>query len=102
MGRQPGGVDHRPAEEHEVEEALLEAVGEAREARQVLQDPDGVGDVVLRHPDPVGGAHQHVVLVAELLDVVRAHLARVAEQAVAVQRRPRRRVGRGASAGCCR
>ena len=88
-------VHHRPPDVEEVQEALLEPVGQGRELGQVLQRAERVGEVVLRHPDPVGRAHEHVVLVAELLDVVGTHLPGVAEQAVAVQRRPRRMRRRG-------
>ena len=95
VGRQAARVHERPPEEQEVQEALLEAVGQRREPREVPEHRDGVGDVLLGHPDPVARADQDVVVVAELLDVVGPDLARVPEQPMAVERRARRGARRG-------
>ena len=95
VGGEAAGVDQRPPDEQEVEEALLEAVGQAREPGQVLQDAHGVRHVVLRHADEVRAAHEDVVLVAQLLDVVGPHLAGVAEEAMAVEGRAGRSVRGG-------
>ena len=84
VGREALRVDHQPAEEHEVEEALLEAVRERREARQVLESSSAFGHVLRGHPDEVGGADH---------DVGRSRRApRRCRTA------PRRRTGRGRTA----
>jgi hypothetical protein len=54
-------VAHQPAEEQVVQEPLLDAIGEARELGEILQDRGGVEEVVLRHADEVGGAVGDVV-----------------------------------------
>ena len=85
----PGRVDHQPAQVHEVDEPLLGAVGERGEVREVAEDRGDVRQVLGRHAGPVGGAEHEVVLVGHRLDVAGGDLARAAEQAVAVERRPR-------------
>ena len=60
-------------------------------SRQVLQDRDRVGHVAARHADPVGRAQHHPVLAGDREAADAVHLARAAEQAVAVERHPARR-----------
>src|SRR4029453_17545709 len=76
---------------------LLEAVGEGREVRDVLQDGDGVRDVVVRHPDPLRRAEYEVVLVGHVANVSGSHLRVRSEEPVAVDRGPGR--GRGIGGG---
>ncbi len=96
VDRETERVGHRPPEEHRVEDPLLEAVGEAREAVEVLEDAQGVGDVVLGHPAPRRRAEREVVLLGHVLDVAGEDLVGRAEQAVAVERDPRGLGQRGA------
>ena len=57
---------------------------------EVLEDPDRVRDVLAREPDLVGGAEDEVVRLGERPLRARVDLAGRAEQAVPVERRPRR------------
>ena len=78
VGREALRVGEQAAEVERVHDALLQAVGERRELRDVLQDRDGVRDVLARHARPVRRAEREVVLRAHVLDVVLVDL-RVAE-----------------------
>ena len=79
-------VDHRASQEHEVDHRLLEAIRQRREARELLQDRDGVGDVPVGHADPVGGAEHDAVLRGDLAAADAVYLTGAAEQPVAVER----------------
>jgi hypothetical protein len=84
-------VGEQAPEVERVEDALLEPVGQRGELREVLEDLHRVGDVLGRHPDPVGGAEGEVVLLAHRPDVGLLDLRVAAQQAVAVEGDVRRR-----------
>ena len=84
-------VEHRPPEEQHVQHALLEAVDDGFEQVQVAECADVGGDVAAGQPPPVRRAEHEVVLERHRLDVAGRDLVTRAEQAVPVQRDPRRR-----------
>ena len=89
-------VAQQARQEQLVQHALLRAVRHRREIGHVHGHGQHVGQIARGEAEPVGGAEHHVVFFAEAPQLLLADLAVVAEQAVAVQRRPRRfQVGRG-------
>ena len=64
--------------------------GRIGEAGEIADEADDGGDVLLRHADPVGAADDEVEAIREGLQVAGVDLVVAAEQAVAVDDRPRR------------
>ena len=91
MAAEPVRVDHRPPQEELVQEPLLQPVRQLREVADVAGDRGRGAEVALRHADLIGGAEDEVVGVGEVALAARCHLRGVAEQAVPVERRARRR-----------
>ena len=90
IGGEAGRADQRPAQAELVEQALLEAIGDRREGRDVLQSFDHDPDVRFGHADLVGGALDDLVFLREAALRARVHLGGVTQQSVPVQRRARR------------
>src|SRR5438309_9064101 len=81
-------MDHHPRQEEEVELALLSAVGQQRETREVAERDERVGYVGGGPSGPVGGAVHHAEAESRRRLGVGVHLAGAAKESVAVLHRP--------------
>ena len=87
VGDQSRRTGHQPAEEEKVEHALLAAVGQDGELREVGPGWRVGPDVLAGQPEPVGAAHHEIAHVGHALDDRVGDLVGAAQQAVAVQHR---------------